>query len=156
MNKHLDKYKKISDNIIKKAFVDLKGIRIIYIERKFKYFGKALNFGFFNVVMINPVLRTFSDKELKGFFAHELSHIQRHRDRGFFEKIFFIINYLFSEKFRRWEEREADKTTIKIGYGNELYAIMRKSYRISKWHEKRLKASRLSLKEIKFYTKKNK
>jgi len=156
MNKHLERYKKISDNIIKKSFADLKGKKLIIIERKFKYFGKALNFGFFNVIMINPVLRTFSDKELKGLFAHELSHIQRHKDRSFFQKISFIINYLLSKKSRREEEREADKLTIKKGYGNELYALMKKAYRVSKWHEKRLKSTHLSLKEIKLYTKRNK
>ncbi|MEK6847636.1 MAG: M48 family metalloprotease [Nanoarchaeota archaeon] len=156
MNEHLERYKKISDSIIKKAFIVLKGRRLIYIERKFKYFGKAINLGFFNVIIINPVLRTFSDKELKGFFAHELSHIQRHQARNLSKKISFIINYLISEKFRRWEEGEADKLTIKKGYGQELYALMRKSYGVSKEHEKRLKSSHLSLKEIKLYIKRNK
>lgn len=156
MDKHLKRYKRISNTLTNKSFPSLKHRRFIYIEKEFKYLGNAKTFGVFVIININPILRTFSDKELRGFLAHELSHIQRHRNRNLFEKLSFILQYISSKEFRIWEEKEADKMTINKGYGNELYVLMKKAYSISKWHEKRLKASHLSLTEIKRLTNKSK
>ncbi|HEA46582.1 MAG TPA: hypothetical protein ENH99_02265 [Candidatus Pacearchaeota archaeon] len=156
MGKHLKRYRRISKSVINKSFPFLKNRKIIYIEGKFKYLGNAKNLGFFAIVKINPILRNFSDKELRGFFAHELSHIQRHKERNLFEKLSFITRYPFSRKFRIQEEKGADKMTIEKGYGNELYALIKKAYSVSKGHEKRLKASHPSLNEIKRLTKKAK
>jgi hypothetical protein len=156
MGSPVKRYKKLSNEVIRKGFPFLKKRKFVYLEKKLKVLGRVWNLGFFDLIEINPILRGFSDKELKGFFAHEISHVERHKQRGWIKKISFVIGYLFSKKFRRWEERGADRRTIERGYRSELYALMKKSYSISKWHEKRLKSSHLSLKEIKQYRGKNK
>ncbi|QSS97692.1 hypothetical protein [Psychroflexus sp. ALD_RP9] len=59
---------------------------------------------------------------LKGWFAHELGHIVDYKRHSNFQMIFFGIKYLWSKKFKKKVEHDADYIAISYGFHEEILA----------------------------------
>ncbi|MDX1652291.1 MAG: hypothetical protein R3277_07360 [Brumimicrobium sp.] len=65
------------------------------------------------------------DIVLKGWFAHELGHLVDYKQHSNFSMIIFGIKYLFSKKFKKKVEHDADYIAITFGYHQEILATKR-------------------------------
>ncbi len=158
MNKYELKYKKIVDGLIEKSFPNLKGKKIFISDIKFQVRNASATvtyFGFCAWVVVWPASRKYSEKVLRGLFAHELSHYEVILNMDFLEKIKFAFRWLFTKKGKAWFETTADKYAIKKGYAreqHELAKIVEKGKSKEKL-KKRHENGYLSSKEIKSYAK---
>lgn len=62
---------------------------------------------------------------LTGWFAHELGHVIDYEPRSNFGMIIYGIKYLYSQKFKRKAEHEADNYAVNHGFANEIIATKR-------------------------------
>lgn len=65
------------------------------------------------------------DDVLTGWFAHELGHIVDYEPRSNFGMIIYGLRYLFSDKFKRQAEHEADNIAVMNGFAAEIIATKR-------------------------------
>ncbi len=141
-------YQKIVDELIEKGFEDMKrkNIRVSEMGKLRSKFCSAVTdyFIWVSFVKISREVRTFSKKEIKGLLAHELGHVVRFEECGFFGKLWKGFRYFVSKGFRDREERACDKVAIERGCGRELY-LFRKRKGDNYFY--------LSLKEIEEYAK---
>jgi len=61
-------------------------------------------------------------KVLKGWFAHELGHIVDYKQHTNLQMIIFGIKYLWSKKFKKKVEHDADYIAISHGFHQEILA----------------------------------
>ena len=131
MSKHVEKCRKIVDELIDRSFPKLKGKNISVGELSFSknYTGLALKLPFFRVIILHKRAINYSEKLLTGILAHELCHLETWEK---FPLRYYFLNVLegIFKKFRRKVERETDMCSIRKGYGEELYA-----YRKFRWDE---------------------
>lgn len=59
---------------------------------------------------------------LRGWFAHEFAHLVDYRQYSNIKMVFFGLKYLFSAKFRKKVEHDADYIAIKYGFFDEILA----------------------------------
>lgn len=59
---------------------------------------------------------------LKGWFAHELGHVVDYKRHSNFQMILFGLRYLFSKKFKKKVEHDADYIAITYGFQEEILA----------------------------------
>ena len=96
------------------------------------------------------------DNEIIGALVHELAHLETYKKKNFFEMIWFGAHYLFSRKFSKEVDRNADNVVLERGYGNELLANRLFLEKIdSKKELHRLRENYLTLEEIESYLRKN-
>lgn len=62
------------------------------------------------------------DDVLTGWFAHELGHLVDYEPRSNFGMIIYGLRYVFSEKFKRSAEHEADSIAVANGFAEEIIA----------------------------------
>ena len=158
MNKYVEKYQKIVNQLIKKSFPELKVKKIFIYELPFSsrfYSAGAWNFKIFAIITLFKNSRKYSDEMLKALLAHELSHLENHEKKAYIEDFIYFLKWLFSSKTRADEERKADILTIKKGYGKQYILLTNKIYEKDK---KKLEHHKirgyLSPEQIKSYMKK--
>ncbi|HLC78210.1 MAG TPA: hypothetical protein VJH92_03740 [Candidatus Nanoarchaeia archaeon] len=158
MVNHVQKCTKIVDGLIKRNFPVLGEKKIVVLEFAYRKFtASVFDFSFITLIFIDPKkIAAYSYNELKGLFAHELGHIERHSKRSFYEKFSFIIRYLFNTNVRIEEERETDNLAIRKGYAKNLYALVKRVEKMSTREHLRYMFSKgyLSSNKIKSYAKK--
>jgi len=150
------KYMKIVDDLIRKSFPELKGKKVIILEFILPsiFLAMTLDFSFVRFIFTNPKkIELCSYNGQKGLFVHELCHFERHFSRNFFEKILFILKYVFNRRARVEEERETDKLTINKGYSKNLFSLVKGIEEIRTKEQIKLRLTRgyLSSKQIKQY-----
>lgn len=65
------------------------------------------------------------EEVLTGWFAHELGHLVDYEPRSNFGMIVFGLRYIFSEKFKRSVEHDADSIAVAKGFAPEIIATKR-------------------------------
>lgn len=70
----------------------------------------------------NIAIRDVPEDVLKGWFAHELGHLVDYQDHSNAGMIRFGLKYMFSDKFKRDCEFEADSIAIEHGFHREIIA----------------------------------
>ena len=125
MNKCIEKYRKVVNEVINKSFPSL-------MKKKFKIFefGVIRIYGIYllgNFIGMNKKCRSFSNKIIKGILVHELCHAEFSNKIGFLKSCLIFIRYWLFPKLRIREEIKTDKLAIKKGYGRELFELARKS-----------------------------
>lgn len=65
------------------------------------------------------------DEVLTGWFAHELGHIAHYGPRSNIGMVWYGMKYVFSRKFKRHAEHEADRFAIEHGFHREIIATKR-------------------------------
>ncbi|TXD79863.1 M48 family metalloprotease [Algoriphagus ratkowskyi] len=66
------------------------------------------------------------DDVLRGWFAHELGHIVDYENHSNAGMIAFGVRYIFSDKYKREREHEADSIAIRHGFRSDI--IVAKKY----------------------------
>jgi hypothetical protein len=151
-NKLRVRCRKIMNELINESFPVLKNktIHLSFFFLHKKYSGTAfkplpnLMFLFLNKDKVDK----YSDKELTGLLAHELSHFETYYKMGFIKSILIGIVYWFNLRIRRREEVNNDKNVIKKGYAKNIYSLTlkRKPSKHTKYY--------FSAEDIKKYAKK--
>ena len=59
-----------------------------------------------------------------GVFGHEMAHFKYYSEKPSIHMLWWGIKYVTSKKFHRQFERDADKTTIEHGLGNQLLGVV--------------------------------
>jgi len=159
MNKYNKKYQKIVDELIKKSFPRLRGKWIVFFNFILygNFIAQVLDFSFIKLIFVNPEkMNKCSKNDQRVIFIHELCHFERHMNRSFFEKIVFLVKYVFLKKTRRDEEKETDKLVIRKGYAKESYHQTKSfnSGHNKEFLKKVYATGYMNLKEIKDYAKK--
>lgn len=147
-----NKCTRIKNQIILKSFPLLKQKKIYLIIINSNFYGHSICIPFLICfIAISKKSKIFNDFCLEGLLAHELSHQERYLKMTLFQYLKFIIKYLTNKKYRTKTEKEIDQTTVKKGYGNQLYELSiiqfkdNKRNKINKYYS--------SLEEIKEYKK---
>ena len=146
------KYKKIVHNLIDESFPSLnkKNVFIIRVPMLEKYYAGV--FWLFPGVMfifVNSKLGLLKKSSLKGMFAHELCHLEKSREMGWFKHFGYYVSCGTSKDICAENEKATDKKTIRKGYGKDLYSLHQE-----KPFDETLKDFYLSPKEIMKYSKK--
>ena len=148
---------KIFLNIRNKSYNDLNPPSKLRIK-KMGFSGYSSPFTgdvYINLDVIND--NNYLKDAIIGTIAHELAHQVSYRRRSFFGKVIFLWNYYLSLKKRRIVENEADRITIERGYGRELIAETKTTYRRFAKDKEMLsfiKKAYMSPKDIQEYIKK--
>jgi len=143
------KYNKIINELIKKSFPSLRGVKIIFFE--FEITNLYGLYTPFNFIGLNKKCRSFSDKQIKGILVHELCHAEFAKKKGLTWTFSFFLFYWIFSRLRIDEEIRADEEVIKKGYAKELFEITK---RIEKDYGLDNIKYGLSSKEIKEHAKK--
>ncbi|MEK6757670.1 MAG: hypothetical protein AABX88_00940 [Nanoarchaeota archaeon] len=148
----LKEARKLMNRIIKKSFLLLNDRKIFLFEFNFKkYEGGTIRLPFFDIIIISKKIK-HDKKRVIALFAHELSHLERFKKKGWKKYILEESLYWFNDKIRIDEDNGADKLAIERGYGKELYYSRIKSNKNKK--RKSITKYYLTPKEIKSYAKK--
>ena len=160
MNKYIEKYKKIIDELVQKSFPILKNKPISVSEDKNKkrYYGISYDFVLFKHIGISEKSRKYSKKALKGLLAHELSHLENSTKMSFYRKIIYFIKWFFSKKIKAEYETMADMLLIKKGYGKEYsqFVIEGLKGKNKEYLKRRKEKGYFNLKQVKEYMKNQK
>ena len=134
---------------IKKSFPETKSELIPFSKKSFMWSSPVTKNIYYNQQQIEKY--DFSDKALKGALAHELSHQVDYNTKGFFTRLFFRFKYFRNTEFKKKTEREADRITVKNGFGIELIQLLKESEK--KFERKRflerIKPFHLTISEVK-------
>jgi hypothetical protein len=140
---------------IKKSFPEVRSRLVGPTQIKFLMLSDVLYTG--NIFYSGEMLdEEFSELQLAGLLAHELSHQVNQsemRDYTKREKIKHEERYNSDTGYRRFIERNADRTTVRRGFGQGLYSLMEKFYLDLDWKRKYAR-EHLSLREIRKLMKK--
>jgi hypothetical protein len=115
-----------SELIFNEVIVDFPSLRNINVGITFENVDegsaetRAYPFGFYKIILDTDELTNSTDNELKGMFAHELSHIEFYYSIDWISLGIFTIGYVSSNTFKRFVERSTDMSAISHGFGNEL------------------------------------
>jgi hypothetical protein len=158
-NKYVGKYQKIVAESIEKSFPRLRRKKIFLSEINIHFgnYSAIVNyFVFFIWIIVHPKVRKYSEPSIKALLAHELSHYEIIINMSFLKKISFAIKWLFTKKYKRNFERDADKYAIKKGYGKDLFNLRKESLKTYSKEESKKVMFRgyLTLKQIKSYARK--
>jgi len=159
MNEYSKKYKKIVDELVEESFPRLRRKKIFLSEINIHFgnYSAIVNyFVFFIWVIVHPKVRKYYEPSIKALLAHELSHYEIIINMSFLKKISFAIKWLFTKKYKRNFERDADKYIIKKRYGKDLFKVRKESLKTYSKEESKKVMSRgyLTPEQIKFYSKK--
>lgn len=163
MNKHVEEYHQIVNDMIRKSFPSLKNRKIFIFEITHPIYpwswASALSFLGMNLICVNPRTRRLDYIAKKSIFVHELCHIEDFRKNAKKHKTFLLYKYLkilFNRSYASEIEKQADIKSIKKGYGKELLyrTILITKIESKKMREKRRKMGYLTSKEIRAYMKK--
>jgi len=151
-----NKCRKITKELIKKSFPELKKKRVlVFVPLFFRkaYSGLALWIPPFpRMLFLNKERSTESDSFLRGLLSHELGHQSLHFMRGLKKSIILASLYWLSKKVRRKEEDEANKLIIRRGYARDIYATTKRLEKIKTCGG--IQKYYMSSEEIKSYAKK--
>ncbi|MFA5131138.1 MAG: hypothetical protein WC467_01810 [Patescibacteria group bacterium] len=119
------RYRATMQNLIDLHYPELKNMKIYLFRYHFRYFwASAIWLIPFHVILLSPRTDTLEDDALRGLLGHELSHLSRYQEKGWFKYlIVYPFIYIFSKKGVIAEENAVDKLTIKKGLGKELFAL---------------------------------
>ena len=146
---YIKKYRKIVDRLIGKSFPQLKDEKVEIVElSKYLFWwagGDVIKFGHKYFIIVTNKIRDFDNKILRGFFVHELCHVEDYKKEkvpSFLKNPFYYfkewLSWVFGTSFSRKLERKTDIKTIKKGYGKELL-------KLTSEREKRLSKSKLNM-----------
>jgi hypothetical protein len=134
MQKNINEYQLILENLKKKSFTGLKNKKIFIFESSLiSLKGMALRpLPHLNVIILNKDVR---DKDIDykiGLLVHEISHIDLYQKISWFKYLYEGFLYLTSKKFRSKNEWETEMHAIKKGYVNQVchYSKEREEFRI--------------------------
>ncbi len=155
---HTKRYRRIMNEVREKSFPNLKTKWILVseiISLNSKYSAGIVDFIFFKWIALFKRCRNYSDDSIKALFAHELAHADIINKMSFPKKLKFIV-WLFSKRVRAKFETEADKLTIKKGYGIGLIKLKKEANKGKTKRQlvEKQKEGYLSVKQIKQYMKK--
>jgi hypothetical protein len=83
-----------------------------------------------HVVRVNRILRSATDRVLKGGIAHELSHIDADMRMGRYQLELAWQRYERSRWSRVREEQSTERRVLALGYGPQLLAFVRYARRL--------------------------
>ncbi len=129
-----EKYQPLLRKMIEETFPILRHRKVEVEEKNFSQTGEAISkLSGLLIIVINPS-EIDSKSELKGFFAHELCHLEDFAIGGYLKgylKILYKSN--FCSNYREKYEKETDKKAIKKGYGEELKIMNEKNILSNHW-----------------------
>lgn len=68
----------------------------------------------------NQKVSDLPEEVLRGWFAHELGHVQDYQNRGILEMMMFGLRYLSSSGFARDVEHQADINAVRNGFYRQI------------------------------------
>ena len=119
---------------VKINFSSLKDVKIKFSDTKnfLQEVGSAesyrLPFVGFRITIDASKFDNVSDDALRGFFAHELSHLEYYNLISWFHLLIYSIRYSISENYQIKVERNTDMHAIEKGFAQELLAY--REYRL--------------------------
>ncbi len=158
MNVYRKEYQRIVSNLIRKNFPLLRK-KVIFISEKklfnLKYSAITIYFIFFSWIIVHPKVMRYAKNSLNALFVHELAHIDLIVNMVFIDKLKFAFRWLFTKKGKEDFEKDADRLTIKKGYGKDRLKLRKESEKTyTRQQLKKMRKGYLSSKQIKYYIKK--
>jgi len=159
MSRHIEKYRKIINELIRKSFPKLKNENVQVFEIPGFFVWWVSGFVFRKCIFITSRVRKFDKKSQIGLFAHELCHVEDSQKRPFFHTLFYSIrgclSWAFYSSFSKRGERNTDLRVIRKGYARELYQFeVMKERKFSKKRLSKISArGYLSSSQVKKYAK---
>jgi len=144
---YIEKYRKIVNELIKKNFPILNGLKIIVKEQNFRYRAKVSYLPWGMKITVGEKLRKFPEKSVRRILFQELCHLEIFQREGFFKTNILSLKYILSSrdyKILFKSEKDANILMIKKGHWREVMTARRTNIR-------RKLPYALSLEEIKYY-----
>jgi hypothetical protein len=122
----MNKLEKIRDEIIKKAFPELKeeDIQIEYkkLDDALVEWGALTGEGFY--LEVDEGLKNAPRDVLEGGIAHDLCHVVSEKEQGRFESWLDGVLYRNFKRYMRLDERNTDVEAVLRGYGQQLLTFL--------------------------------
>ena len=87
-------------------------------------FKRRKNHSYVLLLSENVFLKRLPLNGQVGVFGHEMAHFKYYSEKPSIHMLWWGIKYVTSKKFHRQFERDADKTTIEHGLGNQLLGVV--------------------------------
>lgn len=124
------------------GFEDIDVLDIVLVEKKFKsstmqakptvsfqtLFGKRKRYKINTNAFVKSTqwrVSELPEDVLKGWFAHEIGHIIDYHSRSNFGMALFGLRYIFSKKFKKQAEHNADVIAVNYGFADDIIAMKR-------------------------------
>jgi len=116
----------IKNRLIEESFPELKNEKILVAYKKsfkdglFEYErpGKKRYF-----IKVNELMKNTPVQAIEAGLAHEMAHIIKELNKGFFSSCFEGFLYKVSHRYRIVDERDADLVIVLRGYGKHLLEL---------------------------------